>query len=51
VAHALVVTQTPDGQDAPAGQASTCVQVQRGLPGDPVAVVLPAALWQSVAVV
>jgi hypothetical protein len=46
LAQALVVTQTPEGQEAPAGQAVTSVQVQT-CPGSPVAALLPAAPWQS----
>jgi len=52
VAHALVVTQTPEGHEAPAGQASTGVQVQRLIPESATPLVLLLiALWQSAEVV
>ena len=51
LAHALVATQTPAGQEAPAGQASTGVQVQTLLSGSPAPAFLPIALWQSADVV
>jgi hypothetical protein len=42
-----VATQTPAGQEAPAGQASTGVQVQTLAAGSAIPAVLPTAPWQS----
>jgi hypothetical protein len=48
----LVATQTPEGQEAPAGQAPTGVQVQTFIPGNAIPELsLPIALLQSVDVV
>jgi hypothetical protein len=47
-----VDTQTPEGQEAPAGQASTGVQVQTFIPEIATPeLFLPIALWQSADVV
>ena len=46
LAHELVVTQTPDGQAAPAGQASTGVQVQTLTQTSAIHCCLLTALWQ-----
>lgn len=52
LAHELVATQTPEGQEAPAGQALTGVQVQTLIPESATPLLfLPLALLQSAEVV
>jgi hypothetical protein len=51
LAQELVVTQTPLGQEAPVGQASTGIQVQRGVPTGRLWMPLFGLPWHASAVV